>query len=82
MDQLQRVAIEVALRVRVRERREHLARDVDRGAWREPLAAPLRLAEQRAQIAARQILHHDEVLATRRDEVDRVDDVRVIERRG
>ena len=48
---------------------------------REPLAAALRLLEQRPQIAARQVLHHDEVLAARGDEIDRVDDVRVIERR-
>ena len=40
------------------------------------------LLEQRAQVAARQVLHHDEVLAARGDEIDRVDDVRVVERRG
>src|SRR3546814_20608039 len=35
MDQLERIAVEVALAMRVRERGEHLARDVDSGRSEE-----------------------------------------------
>ena len=38
----------------------------------------LRLAEQRAQVAARQVLHDDEVLAVVADDIEGLDDVRVV----
>ena len=68
--------------VRVGEAGQDLERDVQRRAGRELAAAQLGAADDRAQVGAAHVLHDDEQRLVRLDEVEGVDDVRVIERRG
>jgi hypothetical protein len=82
MDDRQRRALGALAHVRVGEAGQHLQRDVQRGARGQLAAAQLGAAHDRAQVGAAHVLHHDEQRLIRFDQVEGVDDVRVVERRG
>jgi len=82
VDDRQRRTLDALAVVRVGETGQHLQRDVQGRARRQLAAAQLGAADDRAQVGAAHVLHHDEQRLVRLDEVERVNDVRVIERRG
>jgi hypothetical protein len=80
VDQPQRVALGALLLVGVGQRAQRLAGDEQGGGRVELVSAVLDAAQDRPQIPAPHVLHHDEEVLARRHQVDGVHDVGVVQR--